>query len=107
MKLDINKVYGTIQINGYSLDNKFASFQLYMYKPCKCVVALGVYNIEQEVTFVRKPARMRKEYSPYWMDLAKKILSSNDWDLNVRKVCKRHSYIPISTFNELRNKCTH
>lgn len=100
----MNKVYGSIQILGYSKDNKFASFNLYIHKPIKGVVAIGVYNFEREVTII-KESKIQKEYTKYAEDIIKKILSTNDWDINVRRIRKKRSWIPLSTFKDLRHAC--
>lgn len=104
--MDISKVYGVIQITGYSHDNKFASFQLYMRRPSKLTIAFGIYNFERGVTFIRK-TKLKWEFGVCWLDISKKILATNDWDDNVRIVRKRHSYIPLSTFEMLRSKCVY
>lgn len=104
--MNIRKVYGSIQILGYSHDNRFASFQLYMHKPVKGVVAIGVYNFDQELTLIKKVRRsLGKDLDPYWIEIANKILSTNDWDINVKRICSRHSWIPVRTFMEIRQRC--
>lgn len=92
------KIYGKIGINGYSKNNRFAAFILIMHKPYRSCVAFGVYDFEKNITFISKTRDGKKILNEYWVQIIKEILSTNDWNFDIRKM----SY---SDF-KLYQKCT-
>lgn len=73
---------GKIIVKGYSKNNRYIGFIIVLFKSIKETIAYGVYDCLQEKTIIRKT----KKSSNYtnWKELVNKILSSNDWDINIK-----------------------
>lgn len=98
-----NMKYWKIQVLGYSPDNRFVGFNLIIYRPKQLCVAYGFYNLELGVTYIRPTFKAFRKYKHKYIDIAKFILATNDWDDVVYTYgCKR---IAREAFDRIWERC--
>lgn len=87
-------MYGKIKIVGYSKDNRYASFEIVIKERTKFKhIAYGIYDFVKE--------RTRYNFTrgiPYGEEIIKEILSTNDWDINLKCENKYHLYHVFKSF---------
>ena len=96
---------GIIRPLAYSQDNSLCTFELFMFKPYKMTFAIGIYNFNTGVTWIKKCNKFGKVLTGCWIDIAKRILSKNDWDENVYNVKGNKSVICKTYFLKVWRSC--
>ena len=90
------KIYGKIMVTGYSKNNQVAAFNLMMYKPYKVCICYGIHDFLLERTTIKRTKKPipDPEIAENWLDAAKEILATNDWNTDVR-IAKTYSDLSL------------
>lgn len=78
-------MFGKIEIVGYSKDNRYASFNIRLKKSLKFkYIAYGIYDFVLE----RTRYNFTLKGMSYGEEIVREILSTNDWDINLKRDTK-------------------
>lgn len=100
-----SKIFGKIHVLGYSKDGRFARFNLMVHKPKSFCIAIGFYNFDLGVTYIKATARYGRKYGEKYIEISKQILKSNDWDSTVYTYGSRR--ISREAFNRVWDVCVY